>query len=160
MTPLPPDPYAPTGAWRVVETAAAWCLAILWVLPLAYAVWAAFHPPEFTTRFSLAAPLTLDNFARAWVAAPFARYFLNTFVLVTMILACQLVLCTLAAYAFARYAFRGRDVAFRGARTIAARGHPVDDGEREPYVFFVSVQIRVDGVALGRRPTRARSATR
>ncbi|MFL5037745.1 MAG: carbohydrate ABC transporter permease [Microvirga sp.] len=112
MTPLPPDPYAPTGAWRVVETAAAWCLAILWVLPLAYAVWAAFHPPEFTTRFSLAAPLTLDNFARAWIAAPFARYFLNTFVLVTMILACQLVLCTLAAYAFARYAFRGRDVAF------------------------------------------------
>ena len=54
MTPVPPDPYAPTGAWRVVETAAAWCLAILWVLPLAYAVWAAFHPPEFTTRFSLA----------------------------------------------------------------------------------------------------------
>ena len=88
MTPLPPDPYAPTGAWRVVETAAAWCLAILWVLPLAYAVWTAFHPPEFSTRFSLAAPLTLDNFARAWDAAPFARYFLNTFVLVTMILAC------------------------------------------------------------------------
>ncbi|HEX8168378.1 MAG TPA: carbohydrate ABC transporter permease [Beijerinckiaceae bacterium] len=111
MTPRP-DPYAPAGAWRVVETAAAWCLAVLWVLPLAYAVWAAFHPPEFTTRFSLAAPLTLDNFARAWAAAPFARYFLNTFVLVTMILACQLVLGTLAAYAFARYEFRGRDVAF------------------------------------------------
>ena len=107
-----PDPYAPAGVWRVVETAAAWWLAVLWVLPLAYAVWAAFHPPEFTTRFSLLAPLTLDNFARAWVAAPFARYFLNTFMLVTMILSCQLVLGTLAAYAFARYAFRGRDVAF------------------------------------------------
>jgi sn-glycerol 3-phosphate transport system permease protein len=107
-----PDPYAPTGLWRVAETAAAWWLAILWVLPLAYAVWAAFHPPEFTTRFSLAAPLTLDNFARAWVAAPFARYFLNTFVLVTLILGCQLVLGTLAAYAFARYEFRGRDLAF------------------------------------------------
>jgi len=107
-----PHPYAPTGAGRAIETAAAWTLAILWVLPLAYAVWAAFHPPEFTTRFTLLAPLTLDNFARAWIAAPFGRYFLNTFVLVTMILACQLVLCTLAAYAFARYAFRGRDVAF------------------------------------------------
>ena len=105
-------PYAPTGAWRVFETAAAWTLAIVWLLPLAYAVWAAFHPPEFTTRFEFGAPLTLDNFARAWVAAPFARYFLNTFVLVTMILACQLVLCTLAAYAFARYEFRGRDIAF------------------------------------------------
>jgi sn-glycerol 3-phosphate transport system permease protein len=107
-----PDPYAPSGAWRLLESAAAWLLAILWILPLAYAVWAAFHPPEFTTRFSLSAPLTLDNFERAWIAAPFARYFLNTFVLVTMILACQLVLGTLAAYAFARYEFWGRDVAF------------------------------------------------
>jgi sn-glycerol 3-phosphate transport system permease protein len=33
-------------------------------------------------------------------AAPFARYFFNTFVLVTLTLGCQLVLCTLAAYAF------------------------------------------------------------
>jgi sn-glycerol 3-phosphate transport system permease protein len=107
-----PDPYSPIGRWRLVESAAAWALAILWVLPLAYAVWAAFHPSEFTTRFELLAPLTLDNFARAWIAAPFARYFLNTFLLVTMTLAGQLVLCTLAAYAFARYAFRGREIAF------------------------------------------------
>jgi ABC-type glycerol-3-phosphate transport system permease component len=64
-----------------------WLLAILWVLPLAYAVWAAFHPAEYTTRFALFAPLTLENFERAWIAAPFARYFLNTFILVTMILA-------------------------------------------------------------------------
>ncbi|HEY7382041.1 MAG TPA: carbohydrate ABC transporter permease [Beijerinckiaceae bacterium] len=107
-----PDPYSPTGLARALESAAAICLAIVWILPLAYAVWAAFHPAEFTTRFTLLAPLTLDNFARAWSAAPFARYFLNTFILVTMILACQLVLCTLAAYAFARYDFRGSGVAF------------------------------------------------
>ena len=107
-----PDPYSPTGLARALESAAAICLAIVWILPLAYAVWAAFHPAEFTTRFSLLAPLTLDNFARAWNAAPFARYFLNTSILVTMILACQLVLCTLAAYAFARYEFRGSGIAF------------------------------------------------
>src|SRR5947208_16447253 len=106
------DPYAPSGTWRAVESAAAALRAILWVLPLAYAVWAAFHPAEFTTRFTLLAPLTLENFERAWIAAPFARYFLNTFILVTLILACQLVLCTLAAYAFARYDFVGSNVAF------------------------------------------------
>lgn len=106
------DIYQPRGAGLALETAAAWLLAVLWVLPLAYAVWAAFHPSEFTTRFSLLAPLTLENFTRAWAAAPFARYFLNTFLLVTMILACQLVLCTLAAYAFARYEFPGRGIAF------------------------------------------------
>lgn len=95
-----------------LDTLAAWLLALLWLLPLAYAVWTAFHPAEYSTRFTLAAPLTLDNFRRAWEAAPFARYFLNTTLLVAMVLAAQLVLGTLAAYAFARYEFRGRNIAF------------------------------------------------
>jgi sn-glycerol 3-phosphate transport system permease protein len=106
------DPYAPRGVWLTLESAGAILLAVLWVLPLAYAVWAAFHPSEYTTRFVLTAPLTLDNFTRAWAAAPFARYFLNTFILVSFILAFQLVLGTLAAYALARQDFWGRDVAF------------------------------------------------
>jgi sn-glycerol 3-phosphate transport system permease protein len=105
-------PYEPRGLGKVVETAAAWLLAFLWILPLAYAVWTAFHPAEFSARFTPFAPLTLENFSRAWEAAPFARYFLNTFILVTLILACQLVLCTLAAYAFARYDFPGSNLAF------------------------------------------------
>lgn len=97
---------------RGIETLGAWLLGALWILPLAYAVWTAFHPAEFSARFVLTAPLTLGNFANAWNAAPFARYFVNTFVLVTLTLAAQLVLCTLAAYAFARFAFFGRDVVF------------------------------------------------
>jgi sn-glycerol 3-phosphate transport system permease protein len=106
------DPYAPRGIWLTLESIGAITLAILWVLPLAYAVWAAIHPSEYTTRFVLTAPLTFDNFTRAWAAAPFARYFLNSFILVTFILAFQLVLGTLAAYALARQDFFGRDVAF------------------------------------------------
>jgi sn-glycerol 3-phosphate transport system permease protein len=104
--------YEPRGAARLAETAGAWLLAVLWMLPLVYAAWAAFHAPEFSARFSLSAPWTLENFVRAWEAAPFARYFLNTFVLVTLTLACQFLLCTLAAYAFARYRFVGREVVF------------------------------------------------
>lgn len=95
-----------------LDTAAAWLLALLWILPLVYAVWTAFHPAEFATNFEFFAPLTLDNFRRAWEAAPFARYFFNTAVLVGMILAVQLVLATLAGYAFARYRFRGSNIAF------------------------------------------------
>jgi sn-glycerol 3-phosphate transport system permease protein len=97
---------------RALETTGAWLLAILWILPLAYAFWTAFHPPEFATRFDLSAPLTLQNFANAWNAAPFARYFVNTMLLVALILGAQLVLATLAAYAFTRYEFYGRDVMF------------------------------------------------
>ena len=97
---------------RAAETLAAWLLGVLWILPLAYAVWTAVHPREYSARFVLTAPLTLQNFVEAWDAAPFARYLINTVVLVTLILAAQLVLCTLAAYAFARFSFAGRDVAF------------------------------------------------
>jgi sn-glycerol 3-phosphate transport system permease protein len=104
--------YAARGGARVVETAGAWMLGLLWLLPLAYAFWTAFHPSEFSTRFVLTAPLTLDNFTKAWAAAPFARYFVNTVLLVTMVLGAQLVLVTLAAYAFARFAFPGRGVLF------------------------------------------------
>ncbi len=95
-----------------LDTVAAWTLGLLWVLPLLYAVWTAFHPGEYSARFVWNAPLTLENFARAWEAAPFARYFLNTMLLVTMILSAQLVLSTLAAYAFARFEFPGRSVLF------------------------------------------------
>ena len=106
------DPYQPHGWALTLETIGAWLLALIWILPLAYAVWTAFHPPEFSTRFVLDAPLTLDNFRRALDAAPFARYALNTFLLVTTILAGQLILCTLAAYGFARYDFPGSGLLF------------------------------------------------
>jgi sn-glycerol 3-phosphate transport system permease protein len=101
-----------TAFGHALETAGAWLLAMLWVLPLIYAFWTAFHSQEYATRFELLAPLTLQNFRNAWEAAPFSRYFFNTTVLVAMILGAQLVLCTLAAYAFARFEFWGREVLF------------------------------------------------
>jgi sn-glycerol 3-phosphate transport system permease protein len=97
---------------RVFETVGAWLLGVLWILPLLYAVWAAIHPSAYATRFDLLAPLTWQNFAAAWQAAPFARFLLNTTMLVSLILVAQLVLCTLAAFAFARLAFPWRDLIF------------------------------------------------
>jgi sn-glycerol 3-phosphate transport system permease protein len=104
--------YAAQGWAKALETLGAWLLGIVWFLPLAYALWTAIHPGAYAAHFVLDAPLTVANFVHAWNAAPFARYFLNTFLLVTMILAVQLVLSTLAAYAFARFEFWGREVAF------------------------------------------------
>jgi sn-glycerol 3-phosphate transport system permease protein len=95
-----------------LATLAAWLLALLWLTPLAWAFWSALHPAAYATSFNPLAPLTLQNFVRAWHQAPFARYYLNTLMLVSMILVAQLILCTLAAYAFARFAFKGRDLAF------------------------------------------------
>ena len=101
-----------SGFAHALESLAAWVLALMWIAPLFYAFWTAFHPSEFSTHFTLSAPLTLQNFVNAWNAAPFARYFVNTIALVTMVLAGQLVICTLAAYAFARFAFFGSDLMF------------------------------------------------
>jgi sn-glycerol 3-phosphate transport system permease protein len=104
--------YQPSRLSAALEAAGAWCLAVLWILPLAYALWASIHPSAYSAHFVLGAPLTGENFVKAWNAAPFSRYFLNSFLLVTMILVAQLVLCTLAAYAFARFEFFGRELAF------------------------------------------------
>ena len=106
------SPYAPKGGGLFAEVAASWLLAIFWILPLVYAVWTAFHPAEFSTRFAMDAPLTLDNFRRAWAAAPFARYFFNSVILVALVFGAQVILCTLAAYAFARHVFFGKGIAF------------------------------------------------
>lgn len=95
-----------------LETLAAWLLAIVWIFPLLYAVWAAFHPPAFMVRFELFAPVTLENFKTAWAQAPFARYYLNTFLLVTGVVAAQFVVCTLAAFAFARFPVPGKNALF------------------------------------------------
>ena len=63
------------GDWA--EIAGAWLLGLIWIAPLLYAFWSAFHPPEYATHFRLFAPLTLDNFRIAWSQAPFPRYFLH-----------------------------------------------------------------------------------
>ncbi|MCP4671737.1 MAG: carbohydrate ABC transporter permease [Desulfobacula sp.] len=104
--------FQTSGTGKTIETAGAWLLGTIWLLPLMFAFWSAFHPVEFSTNFELFAPLTLDNFIRAWSYAPFPRYLLNTFVLVTLILAAQFVLCTLAAYGFARFEFFGKNIIF------------------------------------------------
>jgi len=95
-----------------LDAIGAWLLAIVWISPLVFAVWAAFHTPDGALSFRLNAPLTLENFRVAWESAPWPRYFLNTVLLVTVILIGQLTLCTLAGYAFARFEFPGRDVIF------------------------------------------------
>ena len=107
-----PDATVSARLDRALNTSGAWLLAILWILPLVYAIWTAFHPAAYEVNFDLLAPLTLENFPKAWVQAPFARYFLNTIILVAIILIGQLILGTCAAYAFARLHFPGRNVLF------------------------------------------------
>ena len=101
-----------TGWFRHAETALAVVVALVWISPLVFALWAAFHAPTDAINFNLAAPWTLENFRTAWAGAPWPRYFLNTFFLVSMVLAGQFFLCTLAGYAFAQVDIPFKDTLF------------------------------------------------
>ncbi|GEN30110.1 sn-glycerol 3-phosphate transport system permease protein [Cerasibacillus quisquiliarum] len=82
-------------------------LAILWALPLFGIIYMAFKDTK-VEGFSV----TIHNFIEAWNSAPFAQYYLNTFIIVIGILAVQLVTITLAAYVFARMNFVGQGIVF------------------------------------------------
>lgn len=56
--------------------------------------------------------LRLDNYAEAWRAAPFARFYLNSIVVAVAVTLSQVVLASLAAFAFARMRFPGKDAIF------------------------------------------------
>jgi multiple sugar transport system permease protein len=53
-----------------------------------------------------------ENYAEAWVKAPWARYFVNTTIVSLAVTLGELATAVLAAYAFARMRFRGKNVIF------------------------------------------------
>ncbi|SDP89194.1 carbohydrate ABC transporter membrane protein 2, CUT1 family [Phyllobacterium sp. YR620] len=96
----------------LLDAAGAWLLALIWIAPLLFAVWASLMPSGHALDFSGSVAPTLDNYQNAWNAAPWGLYFRNTLLLVSFTLVGQLILCTLAGYAFARFEFVGRELVF------------------------------------------------
>ncbi|WP_234053058.1 MULTISPECIES: carbohydrate ABC transporter permease [unclassified Xanthobacter] len=109
---MPSSPARPIRWSAALEAIGAWLLALVWIAPLLFALWASLRAPGQALDFSLAAPFTFENYRAAWAAAPWPVYALNTLALVSFTLVGQLVLCTLAGYAFARFRFPGREALF------------------------------------------------
>ncbi|MBI5649126.1 MAG: carbohydrate ABC transporter permease [Chloroflexi bacterium] len=65
------------------------------------------YPPQW-----LPTEFVWQNYARAWQAAPFAKYFFNSIVVALAVTLGDLITGALAAYAFARIKFPGRDAFF------------------------------------------------
>jgi len=97
---------------RALDSFGAIVLAIIWISPLVFAFWAAFHSTSDAVNFNLFSAWTLDNFRTAWAGAPWLKYFLNTFLLVTIVLIGQFFFTTLAGFAFAKLSFPGKDFIF------------------------------------------------
>ncbi len=90
-------------------------LALLWSVPLLWALVASLRPPgEPFTRGHVwfGSALSLANYLKAFSLAPFLLYFRNTVLLVLLILAVQLVTSSLAGFAFAFYRFKGEKLLF------------------------------------------------
>ena len=95
-----------------IESAGAILPAIIWIAPLLFAFWAAFHSTSDAVNFNLWSVWTLDNFRTARDGAPWLRYFMNTFLLVTIVLIGQFFFTTLAGFAFAKLEFPGKNFVF------------------------------------------------
>lgn len=112
--------YAGKRSWRarllsalVTAITVAW--AVGWASIVLWAIVVSFRPeaePLGRGDVWFGSRLTLENYARAWSLAPFARYYINTIAIVTIILGVQVVTITLAAFAFAHYRFPGQRVLF------------------------------------------------
>ncbi len=83
-------------------------LALAWAVPLVWTLAVSLRPaaePLSASDLWIGSHPTPENYVEAFAIAPFARYYLNTIVIVVGILAVQLVTIVLAGYAFARYRF-------------------------------------------------------
>jgi multiple sugar transport system permease protein len=89
-------------------------LTLLMVTPLAWMVMTSVQTPDEARRFPPVLPSGIhwQNYTDAIHAAPFGRFFVNSFLVTGACVLGNLVLCSLAGYAFARLRFFGRDVLF------------------------------------------------
>ena len=70
-------------------------LALMWLAPLVWLVGTAFSEPTFHMTFLPNSRFTFGNLSYVWNAIPFARYYLNTLILVVVTFCVQFVTSTL-----------------------------------------------------------------
>jgi multiple sugar transport system permease protein len=104
--------YRRPSGWHLVLVP----LGLLMLLPLLWMLMTSLSTLAETRRFPPGLPSGLhwDNYARAWVQSPFARWLLNSAVVSVTCVVTNVVLCSLAGYAFARIPFAGSKVLFVG----------------------------------------------
>ena len=86
-------------------------LAILWSVPIAWAIIASFRPANDAMSVGdvwFSNSITIENYLHAWSMAPFGQYYINTIIIVVTILAVQFVTIVLAGFTLANYQFFGK----------------------------------------------------
>ena len=82
--------------------------ALVWLFPIAWAVYQSFRPFNETAANPVALPqtLTLDNYVNAFVQSEMPKFFFNTIVIMIPAVVSVLFLASLIAYAVSRFSSR------------------------------------------------------
>lgn len=83
---------------------------LLWLFPLAWAVFTSFRSYEDTARkgyVSWPERLTLQNYVEAFTEGDLPKYFINTMIIVVPALLLTLFLSSMAGFVLSRFSFRG-----------------------------------------------------
>ena len=84
-------------------------MSVLWLLPLAWAVYTSLRPFEDTNRLgyvSVGGAYNLDNYAAAWTQGEIPKYFINTAVILVPAVILVLLFASMMAFAVSRYSWR------------------------------------------------------
>ncbi|HET7388992.1 MAG TPA: carbohydrate ABC transporter permease [Nocardioidaceae bacterium] len=83
--------------------------ALLWLVPILYALYTALRPISDTNQhgyFSLAHQLSLTNFETAWSGGDLPHFFLNTIIITVPAMFVALLFASFVAFAVTRYSWR------------------------------------------------------
>ena len=84
-------------------------MAILWLVPLGWAVYTSFRPYDETLRLgyvSFGGEYNFDNYVNAWNQGEIPKYFFNTAVILIPAVVLVLFLASMLAFAVSRYSWR------------------------------------------------------
>ncbi len=108
-TSLAPRPKGRLQPARVVLYAFVTLTALVWLIPIAGAIFASLRPFTDTARdgfFSWPRSLTLDNYRNAWEQGDIARKYLNTALILVPALVFTLFFASMVAFVCSRFSWR------------------------------------------------------
>jgi multiple sugar transport system permease protein len=97
-------------SWRrVVLHLFLFSMALVWLLPIVYALYTSLRPYEETARlgyFSIGGAYNLDNYSKAFTTGNLPSYFLNTLFVVVPGVILTLLLASMAAFVLSRFSWK------------------------------------------------------
>jgi len=100
---------------RIAMLVVASALALVWLVPLGWALATSLKPEGETIDTPLrwlGSKITFDAYSKVWAGGDLSRWMINSAVVAVAVTALTVLLCAMAAYGFSRTEYRGRKVLY------------------------------------------------